>query len=120
MHFNLKEFECPCCKTNLINLEFVAKLEVARAASGVPFFIMSGYHCPTHNQMLKSPSTIHTRGLAARILCPYSYSRLKIIQGLLLAGFTRITIGPDYIDTDIGNEGPGIFVANQKVVKKTK
>lgn len=104
-YFKLSEFKCPCCGENKISKELVQKFENARELAGVPFVITSGYRCKNHNKEIGgSPTSSHSKGLAADIKCNTSRERFKIIQTLLLAGFTRIGVGKNFIHCDIDKE----------------
>lgn len=101
-YFKLVEFECRCCKKNLIVEELVAKLDKAREISGVPFSITSGFRCEKHNEAIGgSENSSHLKGLAADIYTRNHKMRLKIIGGLIKAGFRRIGIAKSYIHVDI-------------------
>ncbi len=48
-HFNLKEFECPCCHRVMIHEYLLRYLEEVRKDYDNPIIITSGYRCPMHN-----------------------------------------------------------------------
>ena len=67
-HFNLREFECPCCRRVIVNSELVRKLEKLRQRTGVPIRITSGYRCPVFNsKIMGHPFSLHTQGRAVDI-----------------------------------------------------
>jgi len=86
--------------------EFLIKLEIARDIANVPFLISSGFRTPQHNISLKkqgykaSANSSHLKGCAADIVCKDSGTRQKILNGLILAGFTRIGIADTFIHCD--------------------
>jgi len=49
-HFNLREFECPCCGAVALDTELLAKLELLRTRYGRPIKVTSGYRCWLHNR----------------------------------------------------------------------
>lgn len=91
-HFQLAEFNCPCCGKHSMDALFLVALDRAREFAGVPFQITSGYRCPKHNAEVGSTSTNHTSGKAADIAAADVTTRGKIVKGLYLAGFTRVGI----------------------------
>lgn len=67
-HFNLKEFQCPCCKRVIVNSVLVKKLEELRQRAGVPIRITSGYRCSVLNRKIMGhPFSLHTQGRAVDI-----------------------------------------------------
>ncbi len=48
-HFNLIEFQCPCCHRVLLNPLLVIKLESLRLKWSRPIIINSGFRCALHN-----------------------------------------------------------------------
>jgi len=104
-YFKHVEFECRCCEKNLIAEELVAKLDKAREISGVPYTITSGFRCKKHNESIGgSENSSHLKGLAADIYTTNHKRRLKILEGLIKAGFKRIGIAKKYIHVDIEKE----------------
>lgn len=101
-YFQLSEFSCKCCGQSQMDLDFVHKLDKARDIAGVPFIIKSGYRCPKHNasEEVRSTSQNHPSGHAADIACDGHLQRIKILTGLIQAGFTRIGIRKDFIHVD--------------------
>jgi len=106
-HFTRSEFDCRCCGRNDMKQDFLLKLDLARDAAGVPFRINSGFRCKKHNAAEGGTKmSSHLRGLAADIAAENSPIRFKILMGLIMAGFTRIGIGPDFIHVDDDPEKP--------------
>jgi len=107
-YFKLSEFDSPDSKGSGKNMtkEFLIKLEIARDIANVPFLISSGFRTPQHNISLKkqgykaSANSSHLKGCAADIVCKDSRTRQKILNGLILAGFTRIGIADTFIHCD--------------------
>ena len=100
-HFNIKEFDCPCCKQNNLELGFQGKIDYAREVSGVPFVINSGFRCKKHNKAVGGKFTSsHMLGVACDINAVDSRRRFRIVEGLLAAGFKRIGIGKDFVHVD--------------------
>lgn len=112
-HFDLiNEFTCKCgCGFNDISLALMCKLETAREIAGVPFIINSGCRCETHNKAIKgSKNSFHIKGLAVDIKATNNYTRMKILKGLLNAGFNSIIIYSDWIHVDIRNNDLGLML----------
>lgn len=99
-HFNINEFACACCGQSKMNMDFLLRLDKARAIADVPFNINSGYRCPKHNLAIGSTSKNHTSGHAADIDCTNGPKRIRILCGLIKAGFKRIGIRKDFIHVD--------------------
>lgn len=76
-HFSKEEFACHHCGENLIELEFVQKLDDIRERLGKPMVITSGYRCPEHNNNISSTGLNgpHTTGRAADIHAPPEIAR---------------------------------------------
>ncbi len=109
-NFTDDEFRCPCCgglnDTGAFR-QFVYKLQVARNYAGIPFIITSGYRCPKHNKAVGgSPGSSHILGIAADIRVRSSAERFKIVEGLMIAGFTRIGIAASFVHVDIDTDKP--------------
>lgn len=100
-HFESSEFDCHCadCKGKDTGLEmdknFMESLSMARASAQVPFRIQKGcgYRCETHNKKIGGSETSeHCKGLAVDIPYYNEQECLRIIYGLINAGFKRIQI----------------------------
>lgn len=99
-HFNEDEFKCPCCGGLVIDYPFLDRLEIARVISGIPYIISSGFRCPIRNKFVGSGSQNHISGKAADILCLNSHDRIRIMVGLVQAGFRRIGVYQKHIHCD--------------------
>lgn len=110
--FKLSEFECnDGCGFNIINLDFVSRLDDARDEAGIPFSINSGCRCIKHNAAEGgSETSSHLYGLAADIRTPDSYNRYKMLKALLSRGFTRILIYPTFIHVDVDELKPSPLI----------
>lgn len=100
-YFKLEEFACPCCGEQQMDELFLQKIDQAREFADASFTINSGYRCEKRNKEVGSTSQNHTSGKAADISCTNGPKRLKIIKGLLQAGFKRIGINKTFIHADI-------------------
>lgn len=100
-HFNEDEFKCPCCGGLIIDYPVLDRLEMARVIADVPFIISSGFRCYDHNKQVGSTSRNHIEGKAADILCLNSHDRIRIMLGLIQAGFRRIGIYQKHIHCDV-------------------
>lgn len=112
-NFNINEFECKCgCGRNLISIDFVEKLDMARSISGIPYRITSGYRCSKHNYDVGGAlNSSHTKGLASDITFRYRKDFLhKILKGLFAVGFQRIIVYPKkgfvHVDDDLEKNHP--------------
>lgn len=109
-HFDISEFKCPCCGKQTMDALFLSQLDRARDYADIPFPINSGYRCQKHNQEVGSTSQNHTSGKAADIKCLYGPDRLKMVMGMIRAGFRRIGIRKDFIHVDSVNEIESIWL----------
>lgn len=67
-HFNLQEFECPCCKRVMLSSDLLRKLILLRQKIKEPIFINSGYRCELENKEVGGhPKSFHLLGMAADI-----------------------------------------------------
>jgi zinc D-Ala-D-Ala carboxypeptidase len=104
-YFKPDEFACKCgCGDRIMDAIFLGMLDNAREYAGVPFIINSGKRCEKHNKTCGSTSDNHPSGRAVDIKCLYGPDRLKIVMGLIRAGFRRIGIRKDFIHADTMDE----------------
>jgi uncharacterized protein YcbK (DUF882 family) len=86
----------------LMDANFLYKLNYARHLAETAFVITSGYRTIAHNKAVGgSKTSSHLSGLAVDISARNSLERLRIIQGLIDAGFTRIGIGNNFCHVDL-------------------
>ena len=100
-YFTLDEFACSCpCGESKMNLDFIARLDKARGISDISYKVNSGYRCSKHNKEIGSMSENHPSGHGADIECLTNSKRIRMLVGLIMAGFTRIGIRKDFIHVD--------------------
>lgn len=81
--------------------ELWSKLDMARAAAGVPVIITSGRRTPDKNSVLKGavPDSSHLTGQGVDIWVEDDHAYYCLLRGLFAAGFKRIghyfTLEPD-------------------------
>lgn len=105
--FTLSEFDSPDRPGTgaLMCPAFLDALDNARAVAGVPFIINSGLRTPEHNQAVGGVQTSsHLYGLAADIASHTTGNGLRIVHGLVTAGFRRIGIAESYIHVDLDGQ----------------
>tara|TARA_R100000664_G_C2709636_1_gene106924 strand:+ start:147 stop:533 length:387 start_codon:yes stop_codon:yes gene_type:complete len=110
-YFKLSEFDSPDLKGSgsKMNYTFLEKLDQARGLAGIPFKITSGFRTEAYQDDLtrrgyktaKKGTSPHLKGLAADISVKDSRQRFIVINSLLLAGFTRLGIGDNFIHVDL-------------------
>lgn len=101
-YFTTDEFSCPCCGELKISMELLQMLDAARAESGLPYTVTSGYRCRRHNKELCGlPTSSHLAGLAADIAVDGDRERVMVLSGLIKAGFRRIGMARGFIHVDI-------------------
>jgi len=66
--FNLKEFECPCCKRVMLHSDLLKKLSDLRREIKEPLYINSGYRCELENKKVGGTrGSYHLFGMAADV-----------------------------------------------------
>jgi len=86
-------------ETNM-DVEFLQKLDEARAYAGIPFIINSAYRSPEHPESIKNPTSSHIKGLAVDIRAMDSATRFIILDALMVVGFRRIGVAKNFIHVD--------------------
>tara|TARA_R100001440_G_scaffold26785_1_gene43770 strand:- start:937 stop:1293 length:357 start_codon:yes stop_codon:yes gene_type:complete len=102
-YFKSREFASPDVPSSgeLMDYNFMVRLEKAREIAGVPFVINSGFRSEAHNRKVNGSSrSSHLRGYACDISCKDSLTRWIIVNALLEAGFKRIGIAQTFIHVD--------------------
>lgn len=103
-NFKPHEFDCKCgCGLGIKNMDddLLWRLDEARSSAGVPFNVTSAIRCAVHNAKSGGSGTSsHLTGHAVDIAVRDSSHRHRITESLMLAGFTRIGQGYDFIHTD--------------------
>lgn len=107
-YFKPHETECSCCDENNMDQLTMSMLDAARNISGVAFVVTSGARCKKHNAKVGGVhSSAHLSdkeenkyAYAVDIKAEDSRMRFKILQGLIMAGFTRIGISKTFIHAD--------------------
>lgn len=82
-------------------------LDRARGLAKVPFSITSGYRSPEQNREAGGVwDSAHTHGLAVDLGCFDSRARLRMVSGLVMAGFVRIGLYTRHLHCDIDDTLP--------------
>ena len=109
-YFTEKEFACPCCGLSNPSDEFIAKLDLARSISKIPYIITSGSRCRKHNSAVGGHkeslhiATIKHQSEACDILADTDRKRFLILFGLISAGFVHLGINKKFIHVDMSNK----------------
>ena len=106
-YFKIEEFESPDVpgSGDMMDLDLLERLDVARDVAGFPFIINSGYRSVAHNKKVGGvTNSSHLLGLAVDIHCTDSRKRYILIDALLAAGFTRIGLASTFIHADVDQE----------------
>ncbi len=100
-HFNLQEFECPCCKRVILHSDLLGKLIKLRILIKEPIYINSGYRCISENAKVGGvKKSYHLFGMAADI----SVRTISIPELLYFAEkakFGGIGIYPTFLHVDV-------------------
>ena len=115
-YFDYEEFDSPdeigsglpTTDGGKMNVNFLHKLDEARAISGVPYKITSGYRTQKHNAKVGGRvGSSHLKGVAVDIKCNNSSDRARILKGLFLVGLgRRIGIATQFIHVDADYDKP--------------
>ena len=102
-YFKIEEFNCDgiICY-NKMDSNLLKMLDKARGYANTPFKLTSTWRSVEKNNSLKNSSknSSHLKGRAVDIACADSVTRQKIVNGLIMAGFTRIGIADTFIHCD--------------------
>ena len=110
-HFTEKEFICKCgCGYADFDHYFLKKLDRARELAGISFILNSACRCRKHNKEVGGvENSSHIFGCAVDIKCDNSFARIKIVYGLITAGFKRIIVHQTFIHADTDPRKQNIF-----------
>ncbi len=116
IHFDFEEFDSPdavgsglpTSDGGKMNIDFLHKLDRARAIAKTPFKITSGYRTKEHNEKVGGRvGSSHLKGIAVDIACNNSVERSKILKGLFEAGLgRRVGIASNFIHVDADYDKP--------------
>ena len=100
-HFNLQEFQCPCCKRVILNSELLGKLVKLRLLIKEPIYINSGYRCLTENTKVGGvKKSYHLFGMAADISV-HTLSIPDLLEFAIKAKFTGIGVYGTFLHLDV-------------------
>lgn len=106
-YFKLSEFDCPCCGENNMTDVTLKSLDIARESAGIPFKILSGTRCPSHNKAVKGEeNSEHLIGKGADIQALTSAQKFKIVNALIAVGCKRIGIYKNFIHAGFSSSHP--------------
>jgi uncharacterized protein YcbK (DUF882 family) len=92
-NFSDKELRCHCCGENLMDVDFLIKLQGVRDKFGAVMYLSSGYRCPIWNdqQSLSGRTGPHTTGRAVDVKVSGKYA-LRLIEIALACGMQGVGI----------------------------
>lgn len=100
-HFSIHEFDCQETGKNLMDSEFLARLDLLRESCGFAFVITSGYRSPNHSiEAAKQKPGAHAQGIAADIRAVNGHERRAIIEAAITLGFKGIGVAKSFIHVD--------------------
>lgn len=102
-HFSEGEFKrcVPSCSLQDMNQSTMDRLDRARDLAGIPFKLNCAYRTRAWDLSKgRNGNSAHTRGRAVDIAANNSATRMKVVRGLLSAGFTRIGIAKNFVHAD--------------------
>lgn len=105
--FNNTEQQCHCgCGVNLMQGDFMRKLDQIREELDTPLTIVSAYRCAAHNTAVSTTGETgpHTTGRAVDIAAS-GRLKFRILEAARARGMTRFGIGKSFIHIDdLGKE----------------
>jgi zinc D-Ala-D-Ala carboxypeptidase len=93
-NFSDKELRCHCCDENLMDEEFLERLQTVRNKFGAAMYLNSGYRCPVHNAKISASGSMngpHTTGHAVDVKVSGKYA-LRLIEIALACGMQGVGI----------------------------
>lgn len=100
-HFNLSEFQCPCCKRVMLHRKLLKFLIKLRSVIDEPIYINSGYRCKSYNAQVDGvPTSYHLLGMAADIEVK-SESMDDLAVHADLVGITGIGVYSNFLHLDV-------------------
>lgn len=102
-YFSDSDFQSatPTCQMEDMDVDFMHRLDTARAISDIPYIINSAYRTEEYEKSQgRDGSSSHTKGIAVDIKAEQSRIRFLVLDGLRKAGFNRIGLGEDFIHVD--------------------
>jgi uncharacterized protein YcbK (DUF882 family) len=93
-HFNLIEFQCPCCHAVMLSPSLVRRLERLRLVWGRAIIVTSGYRCARHNREVGGAErSAHRYGRAADVaVARADQERFRALASA--EGFGRVIVYP--------------------------
>jgi len=92
--FTEKELRCNCCGVNLMNDEYLERLQTVRNKFGSAMYLNSGYRCPVHNAKISALGSMdgpHTTGRAVDVKVS-GHNALRLISIALDCGMQGVGI----------------------------
>ena len=104
--FYPKEFLCPCCGVEVMNVDLIRKLDRLRHAFAAPLRITSGFRCAQYNAEIGGAKfSHHCDGLAADIGCHLSEYRHSLLYHIMMFKFGGVGIYKNHIHVDMRRTG---------------
>jgi len=104
-HFNLKEFQCPCCGRVMLDDLILTFVSEVRGRYGKPVIITSGYRCETHNLYIGgAEDSKHLVGEAVDLAVPKDYQNseyFNIIKEVVTKWGLLVIPESDHIHVEI-------------------
>ena len=100
--FRANEFQCPCCDVELMEPDFIRRLDQLRHSFALPLRITSGFRCAKYNAEIGGAKfSLHTDGLAADIACQGSEYRHSLLYHIMACKFGGVGIYKKHIHVDM-------------------
>tara|TARA_B100001059_G_C17813587_1_gene573749 strand:+ start:204 stop:554 length:351 start_codon:yes stop_codon:yes gene_type:complete len=109
-YFKLSDFDCQETGANLMEDEFVKKLDHLREACGWPFIVTSGYRDTSHSAEINKPNGggYHTKGVAADIAVLGGKQKHDIVKHATAMGFS-VGVAKTFVHVDARMDTPVIW-----------
>ena len=108
-YFSVEETQCNCCGKNLMNEEFMSKLNAIRGHCNFPFILTSAFRCAEHNKAINGAAkSSHLLGRAVDIKAT-GKKALTIIENARAFGFSGVGISKSFVHIDDNHQHATIW-----------
>ena len=110
-NFSRAELVCSCgCKDEIINFDFIERLQKLRSDYGKPMVVNSWYRCKPYNAKIGgSKNSQHCRGIAVDIAVDNAVDRMRLVRLACKHGFSGVGIYASFVHIDARTSTPVLW-----------